>query len=228
VVASGVTATGDREVLGVEIGDTEDQAFWASFFKGLRSRGLAGVQLVISDHRLGLKAAIETVSGRRQLAALPGALHAQRPVPGAEGLGGDGRRRYPHDPSLNPDAVHVRSQLEITTMLAGQFPDVADMLVDAIENVLAFAQFPQAPLEEKIWSTNPLERLNGGIKRRTNVVGAFPNDAAARVVTAVVVETHDEWAVAERRYLSEEFMAKLCTEPFTDPPDEEQPLAITA
>ena len=94
-------------------------------------------------------------------------------------------------------------------MLAGQFPDVAAMLGDAAEDLLAFTTFPQAHWR-KVWSTNPLERLNGEIKRRTNVVGIFRNDAAiARLVTAVVFEAHDEWAVAERRYLSEESMNKL-------------------
>jgi transposase-like protein len=125
-----------------------------------------------------------------------------------------------------PDAAHVRSQLdEVTRMLDGQFPVVAAMLTDAAEDLLAFTTFPQAHWR-KIWSTNPLERINGEIKRRTNVVGIFPNDASiARLVTAVVVETHDEWAVAERRYLSEESMAKL-TAPNAHA--EELPLAITA
>jgi putative transposase len=124
-----------------------------------------------------------------------------------------------------PDAAHVHSQLdEVVRMLTPQFPDVATMLADASEDLLAFSAFPQAHWR-KVWSTNPLERLNGEIKRRTNVVGIFPNDAAvARLVTAVVVEAHDEWAVAERRYLSDESMAALTT------PAErkEVPLAITA
>ena len=126
-----------------------------------------------------------------------------------------------------PNADHVRSQLaEVTAMLAPKFPEVAAMLTDATEDLLAFSTFPQAHWR-KIWSTNPLERLNGEIKRRTNVVGIFPNDASvARLVTAVIVETHDEWAVAERRYLSEGSMAKLyATELDTK---EEPPLAITA
>jgi putative transposase len=127
-----------------------------------------------------------------------------------------------------PDVAHVRSQLgEVTRMLEGKFPEVATMLGDAAEDLLAFASFPQAHWR-KLWSTNPLERLNGEIKRRTNVVGIFPNDAAiARLVSAVVVEAHDEWAVAERRYLSEESMAKLLDEPEIETVTEEVPLAVT-
>ncbi len=119
-----------------------------------------------------------------------------------------------------PDAAHVRAQLDRDRrMLAAQFPDVAAMLADAREDLLAFAAFPVAHWK-KIWSTNPLERLNGEIKRRTNVVGIFPNDAAVlRLITAVIVETHDEWQVAERRYLSEESMAALATIDKTEPDD---------
>jgi putative transposase len=103
------------------------------------------------------------------------------------------------------------------------------MLEEASEDLLAFTTFPQAHWR-KIWSTNPLERVNGEIKRRTRVVGIFPNDAAAlRLITAVVVETHDEWEVAERRYLSEGSMAKLYASDNDDAvTTEEAPLAVTA
>jgi putative transposase len=209
VVATGVTAKGDREVLGIEVGDSEDGAFWTAFFKGLRARGLGGVALVISDHHLGLKSAIEAVfigaAWQRCRVHFMRNVLAKVPKASAEMVAAAIRTIF-----AQPDAVHVRAQLnEITAMLAGKFPDVAAMLCDAAEDLLAFSAFPQAHWR-KLWSTNPLERVNGEIKRRSNVVGIFPNDAAiARLVTAVLVETHDEWAVAERRYLSEESMAQI-------------------
>jgi putative transposase len=116
-----------------------------------------------------------------------------------------------------PDADHVQAQFdEIAAMLDTKFPAVADMLTDARTDLLAFSSFP-ASHWKKIWSTNPLERLNKEIKRRTNVVGIFPNDdAVARLATAVIAETHDEWAVVDRRYLSEGSMNKLYDT--SDPP----------
>lgn len=227
VVATGVTATGDREVLGVAVGDSEDGAFWTAFLQGLRARGLSGVQLVISDHHLGLKAAIASVfigsAWQRCRVHFMRNVLSKVPRTSAEMVAAAVRTVF-----AQPDATHVRRQLdEVTRMLAGQFPAVATMLEDATEDLLAFTSFPQAHWR-KLWSTNPLERLNGEIKRRTNVVGIFPDDASiARLVTAVVVEAHDEWAVAERRYLSEESMTKLFAGP-AKPNTEELPLAVTA
>jgi len=209
VVATGVTATGDREVLGIDVGDSESGAFWTAFLKGLRARGLDGVKLVISDHHLGLKQAIGAVfvgsAWQRCRVHFMRNVLAKVNRTSAEMVGAAVRTIF-----AQPDAAHVRSQLgEVSRMLAPQFPQVATMLNDAAEDLLAFSAFPLAHWR-KIWSTNPLERVNGEIKRRTNVVGIFPNDAAVvRLITAVCVETHDEWAVAERRYLSEESMAKI-------------------
>ncbi len=209
VVATGVAATGDREVLGVEVGDSEDGAFWTAFFKNLRARGLAGVQLVVSDHHLGLKEAIGAVfigsSWQRCRVHFLRNLLAKVPKGSAEMVAAAIRTVF-----AQPDRDHVRSQLdEVRRMLAPKLPEVATMLADASEDLLAFSAFPQAHWRQ-LWSTNPLERLNGEIKRRTNVVGIFPNDQAVlRLVTAVVVEAHDEWAIAERRYFSEESMAAL-------------------
>jgi putative transposase len=109
-----------------------------------------------------------------------------------------------------PDAVHVERQVkEMAATMKRQFPLVTEILLDAGEDVTAFRHFPVSHWQ-KIWSTNSFERLNAEIKRRTNVVGIFPNDAAAlRLITAVCVPTHDEWSVSERRYLSQESMDQL-------------------
>jgi transposase-like protein len=228
VIATGVTAGGDREVLGVEVGDSEDGAFWTAFLKGLRARGLKGVQLVISDHHLGLKEAIASVfigsAWQRCRVHFMRNVLSKVSKASAEMVAAAIRTVF-----AQPDAAHVRSQLdEVTRMLGVQFPEVASMLTDAATDLLSFCAFPQAHWR-KVWSTNPLERVNGEIKRRTNVVGIFPNDASVlRLVTAVVVETHDEWAVAERRYLSEESMAKLYATEVEEQPKEAPLAAITA
>ena len=228
VVATGVSVTGDREVLGVEVGDSEDGAFWTSFLRSLRARGLSGLRLVVSDHHLGLEAAIASVfigsSWQRCRVHFMRNVLAKVPKASSEMVAAAIRTIF-----AQPDAAHVASQMdEITHMLAPKFPGVASMLADAREDLLAFAAFP-ATHWRKVWSTNPLERVNGEIKRRTNVVGIFPNDASVlRLVTAVVVETH-EWQVAERHYLSEESMALIDAVEHTEEQHrKERPLAVTA
>ncbi len=209
VVATGVAMTGEREVLGCAVGDTEDEAFWSEFLRSLRSRGLVGVRLVISDHHLGLKAAIAKVfvgaAWQRCRVHFMRNVLARVTKANAEMVAAAVRTIF-----AQPDADAVAAQFgRITDTLEGQFPDVVTMLHASRNDLLAFSALP---LEHwrKIWSTNPLERLHREIKRRTDVVGVFPNDAAIdRLVTAVIVEQHDEWAVAERRYLSETSMARL-------------------
>ena len=209
VVATGVSMAGEREVLGCAVGDTEDETFWSEFFRSLRARGLCGVRLVISDHHLGLKAAIAKVfvgaAWQRCRVHFMRNVLAKVTKANAEMVAAAIRTIF-----AQPDAEAVAAQFDrITATLEGQFPEVTAMPHDARHDLLAFSAFP---LEHwrKVWSTNPLERLHREIKRRTDVVGVFPNDAAIdRLVTAVIVEQHDEWAVAERRYLSETSMARL-------------------
>jgi transposase-like protein len=227
VIATGVTGDGRREVLGFDVGDSEDGAFWTAFLRGLRARGLAGVQLVISDAHEGLKAAIAAVllgAGwqRCRVHFLRNVL-AQVPRGNAEMVAAAIRTVF-----AQPDAEHVREQFEtIASMLGRQLPKVEQMMRAAREDLLAFAGFPQLHWR-KIWSTNPLERLNREVKRRTDVVGVFPNPPALlRLAGAVLVEAHDEWAVAaERRYLSEGSMKLI--NPIPNEQEVAEPAALTA
>jgi transposase-like protein len=209
VIATGVTATGDREVLGLAVGDSEDGAFWTAFARSLRARGLGGVRLVISDAHQGLKAAIAAVFigaawQRCRVHFLRNVL-ARIPKGRAEMVLALIRTIW-----AQPDPAAVREQLDaVADKLSAGFPVVAVMLREAREDVTAFAAFPFAHWK-KIWSTNPLERVNKEIKRRSDVVGIFPNEAAVlRLAGAVLLEVHDEWAIAERRYLAEGSMALL-------------------
>jgi putative transposase len=227
VVATGVAADGHREVLGFDVGDSEDGAFWTAFLRSLKARGLHGVQLVISDAHAGLKTAISSVLlgaawQRCRVHFLRNVL-AQVPKGSAEMVAATIRTIF-----AQPAPAAVREQLEvIAAMLGRQFPKVEAMLHDAADDITAFAGFPLGHWK-KIWSTNPLERLNKEIKRRTDVVGVFPNpEALLRLAGAVLVEAHDEWQVGERRYLSEGSMALLAPPPKT-PKEVATPALLTA
>jgi putative transposase len=177
--------------------------------RSLRARGLAGVRLVISDAHQGLRTSIEAVmlgaSWQRCRVHFMRNVLARVPKGSTEMVAAAIRTVF-----AQPDAAAVADQLDsIATKLGRQFPAVEAMLREAAPDVCAFAAFPAAHWK-KIWSTNPLERVNKEIKRRTNVVGIFPNEAAVlRLAGSILLEVHDEWQVAERRYLSEASMAKL-------------------
>lgn len=217
VIATGVTASGHREVLGVDVGDSEDEAFWKAFLTGLKRRGLGGVQLVISDAHEGLKkaiaAAMSGASWQRCRVHFARNLLAHVPKTDGEVITAAYRTVF-----AQPTAHGVATQWDsVAATLAASHPKVSAVMDAAREDVLAFAGFPTAHWR-KIWSTNPLERLNKEIKRRTDVVGVFPNDAALlRLTTCVLIEAHDEWAAGDRRYLAEASMTALLDRP-TPPP----------
>lgn len=212
VVAIGVRETGEREVLGFDLGPAEDGAFWLAFLRSLVARGLAGVQLVISDAHEGLRQAIPVVLNgatwqrcrvhfmRNVLAHVPKAAQAM--------VAASIRTVF-----AQPDQMSARAQLDQVAMgLERRFPRAAEALRGAEEEVLAYMAFPNEHWRQ-IHSTNPLERLNKEIKRRTDVVGIFPNRAATiRLVGAVLAEQNDEWSTG-RRYFSQESMAKLWRKP---------------
>jgi len=225
VVAIGVTLDGERHILGVDVGASEDRGFWTAFLRSLVKRGLAGVRLVISDAHEGLKAAIGAVlSGatwqrcrvhfmRNLLATVPQAMR--------EPIAAIVRTVF-----AQPDYPSAMTQLhKVADGLRARFPQAAALLEDAAEDILAHKHFPEEH-RRQLHSTNPLERLNKEIKRRSNVVGIFPNvRATVRLVGAILLEQDEEWAVAERRYFSAESMRRLLT-PLVTTGDQELLMAI--
>ena len=179
----------------MDVGTSEDGAFWLAFLRSLSARGLSGVDLVVSDAHQGLRDAIATVFGgaswQRCRTHFMTNLLTRVPRRAQPGVANMVRTIY-----QQPSPQEVHAQLErVIAQLQDPFPQVASLLDEAGADVLAFSSFP-VPHWKKIWSNNPLERLNKEIRRRTDVVGIFPNrPAVRRLVGAVLAEQHDEWAV---------------------------------
>ncbi len=201
VVATAVNTEGKREILGMDVGTSEDGAFWLAFLRSLVARGLSGVQLVTSDAHQGLKDAIATVFGeacwQRCRTHFMTNLLSKVPKRAQPWVATMIRTIY-QQPS--PEEVHSQHQ-RVVAQLEERFPEAAGRLEEAGADILAFTAFPVAHWKQ-VWSNNPQERVNKEIRRRTDVVGIFPNRAAVqRLVGAVLAEQHDEWQVG-RRYLA--------------------------
>src|SRR6186713_2587284 len=217
IIAVGVNSDGRREVLGMEIGTSEAEPIWTEFLRKLTRRGLRGVKLVVSDAHEGIKAAVSKVlsatwqrcrvhfmrnvlahagkSGRRVVSAFIATAFAQETAESA---------------SLQWRAV--------VDQIRPKVPKLAAIMDDAEPDVLAYMTFPKEH-RAKLHSTNPIERLNGEIKRRTDVVGIFPNDdAIVRLVGAILLEQNDEWAVQRARYMTLETIAPLSDDPLISLP----------
>jgi transposase-like protein len=212
IVAVAVNSDGRREVLGLDIAPSEAEPFWTEFLRKLTRRGLRGVKLVISDAHEGIKAAVAKVLSaswqRCRVHFMRNALaHAGR----------QGRRvvsAFIGTAFVQDDADAARTQWrQVADQLRPKVPKLARLMDDAETDVLAYMTFPKEH-RTKLHSTNPIERLNGEIKRRTEVVGIFPNEAAiVRLVGALLLEQNDEWAVQRGRYMTLETMAPLSDDP---------------
>jgi putative transposase len=214
VIAVGVKGeTGEREILGLDVGPSEDGAFWTSFLRSLVGRGLGGVRLLTSDAHRGLKAAVETVlqGASWQRCRVHFMRNALSLVPKAaqQMVGATIRTVF-----AQPDAKRsAREQWRrVSDGFRQRFLRLSELMDEAEEDVLSYAAFPQEHWQ-KIWSNNPLERVNKEVKRRTNVVGIFPNEAAViRLVGSILCEQHAEWQVEWqvcKRYFSTGSLAKL-------------------
>ncbi len=209
VVAIGVTRAGDRQMLRIDVGASEDRSFWTAFLRRLVTRGLPGVRLVTADAHEGLMQAIKTVLGgvawQRCRVHVMRTLLARFPQGLREPVAAIVRTIF-----AQPDHASATVQLhQVAHALRPRLPQTAALLEEAAEDILAHKHV----LEEHrrpLHSTNPLERLHTEIKRRSNVIGIFPNvRAAIRLVGAILIEQDDEWGVAERRYFSVESMNRL-------------------
>ena len=222
LLAVGVNGDGHREILGLQVTSAEDGAGWLGFFRDLTARGLTGVRLVTSDAHRGLVEAVD--------ATLPGACWQRcRTHYAANLMAATPKSSWPwvrallHSVYDQPDRTSVHAQFDrVLDALTDKLPKVAEHLDAARADVLAFTAFPKE-LWRQIWSNNPQERLNREIRRRTDVVGIFPDrDALIRLVGAVLAEQHDEWTEG-RRYLGLEVLAKARLNPIHSPTTEETP-----
>jgi putative transposase len=211
IIAIAVNTDGIREVLGVEVGPSEAEPFWTEFLRSLSRRGLRGVKLVISDAHLGLKAAIAKVFKATWQRCK---VHFMR---NALAHAGNGQRQMIlaliNTAFAQETPETARAQWDVVAdQLRQKFPKLSTLLEEAKLDVLAFMDFPKAH-RKQIASTNPLERLNAEIKRRTDVVGIFPNDAAiVRLVGAILLEQNDEWQL-QRRYMQLEGLTTVSDNP---------------
>jgi transposase-like protein len=218
IVAVGANTDGRREVLGMQVGPSEAETFWTDFLRGLARRGLRGVKLVVSDAHEGIKAAVSKVMNATWQRCR---VHFMRNV--SAHAGKSARRvvtAFMSAAFAQDDAEAAKVQWRrVADQLRPKLPKLAGLLDEAETDVLAYMTFPAAH-RAKLHSTNPLERLNGEIKRRTEVVGIFPNEAAiVRLVGAILLEQNDEWSVQRSRYLSLETIASLSDNPLVSLPD---------
>jgi len=208
IVAVGVNGDGRREVLGMAIGASEAETFWTGFLRTLARRGLRGVKLVVSDAHQGLKVAVAKVLNASWQRCR---IHFMRNV--LAHAGKQGRRvvsAFIGTAFAQNDADTARAQWrQVADQLRQRVKKLAEFMDEAETDVLAYMSFPAAH-RPKLHSTNPIERLNGEIKRRTQVVGIFPNEEAiTRLVGAILLEQNDEWAVQRARYMTLETIAPL-------------------
>ena len=217
IVAVGVNTDGRREVLGMDIGSSEAETFWVEFLRKLRRRGLRGVKLIVSDAHEGIKAAVaKLINATWQRCR----VHTMR---NALAHAGKSSRRvvsaFMATAFAQDSAEAAKAQWRrVADQLRPKLPKLAAFMDEAESDVLAYMSFPPEHWS-KLHSTNGLERLNGEIKRRTEVVGIFPNDEAiVRLVGAILLEQNDEWAVQRARYMTLETMAALSDDPIVGLP----------